>query len=156
MFFQECQHVGNAVAVEIVVFGTIGFSLVGIPLLRIIKPTAVVSMPVLLGLCVYQFILKFRNCYTSYFSCTNRIIYMNGFIVSAVLCVVLSFLAIGVLDFGVWGLIVAQIISQAVYNLWKWPMLAHKEMELSANEMIRIGTYESKLAVFKLLHIRRS
>ncbi|MGN0351041.1 MAG: O-unit flippase-like protein [Roseburia sp.] len=124
------------------VLGTIAVLTVGMPILRIIKPSAVVSVPVLLGLCVYQFILKFRNCYTSYFSCTNRIIYVNGFLASAILCVILSFISIGSLAMGIGGLIFAQIISQAVYNLWRWPTLAHKELELSVGEMIKVGTEE--------------
>lgn len=124
------------------VFGTIAVSTVGMPILRIIKPSAVVSVPVLLGLCVYQFILKFRNCYTSYFSCTNRILYVNGFLVSAILCVILSFISIGPLGLGIWGLILAQICSQAVYNLWKWPLLAHRELDLTAVQMLTIGNKE--------------
>lgn len=127
----------------IFIVGTVAFCIVGMPILRLIKPSAVVSAPVLLGLCSYQFILKYRNCYTSYFSCTNRIIYVGGFTVSAILCVGLSFVAIGPLDMGIWGLIIAQIISQAVYNMWKWPMLAHKELELTLRKMIEIGTKES-------------
>lgn len=123
--------------------GTVSFCIVGVPLLKLIKPSAVVSIPVLLGLCLYQFILKYRNCYTSYFSCTNRIIYVGGFTVSAVLCVGLSFIAIGPLNMGVWGLIIAQIISQAVYNLWKWPLLGHKELGLSIKDMLHIGSRET-------------
>lgn len=125
------------------ILGTIGFCIVGVPLLKLVKPSAVVSIPVLVGLCLYQFILKYRNCYTSYFSCTNRIIYVGGFTVSAVLCVVFSFIAIGPFNMGVWGLIIAQIISQALYNLWKWPLLAHKELNLSLKKMFQMGNYET-------------
>ena len=123
--------------------GTASFCVIGIPFLKLIKPSAVVSIPILIGLCVYQFILKYRNCYTSYFSCTNRIIYVGGFTISAILCVGLSFVAIGPLNMGIWGLISAQIISQAVYNLWKWPSLGHKELGLSINDMIYIGNQET-------------
>ena len=124
--------------------GVAAFTVAGLPLLRIVKPSAVVSVPVLLGLCAYQFILKFRNCYTSYFSCTNRILYLNGFLVSAVLCVALSFAAIGPFGLGIWGLIGAQIFSQAVYNLWKWPMKAHGELNFSLWEMAVMGTHECR------------
>lgn len=133
-------------------FGTIAFTVVGLPLLRIIKPDTIVSASVLLLLCLYQFMLKFRNCYTSYFSCTNRIIYVNGFITSAILCVLLSFLMIGPLKLEVWGLIAAQIISQVVYNVWYWPMLAHKEMHLAAIEMITVGSKEFKALIAGFLH----
>ena len=128
--------------VYLFVLGTFMVIIVGLPILRIIKPSTVVSIPVLLGLCVYQFMLKFRNCYTSYFSCTNRVLYVGGFIVSAVLCVALSLLMIGPMHLGVWGLICAQVLSQVVYNVWKWPLKAHREMQLSAIEMIKVGTVE--------------
>ena len=49
--------------VYLFVFGTIGFISIGLPLLRIIKPETIVSVPILLGLCVYQFVLKFRIYY---------------------------------------------------------------------------------------------
>lgn len=127
--------------------GMIGVIIIGLPILRIIKPSTVVSVPVLIGLCVYQFMLKFRNCYTSYFSCTNRILYVGGFISSAIICVVLSFAFIGPLNWGIWGLIGAQILSQLIYNIWKWPSLAHREMNLSFREMVRIGNVESLIGI---------
>ena len=138
--------------VYIFIICLVGVCVVGLPLLRLIRPTAVVSVPVLLGLAAYQFILKFRNCYTSYFSCTNRILYMNGFVASAILCVVLSLVAIGWLNLGVWGLIGAQIISQAVYNLWKWPKLASAELNLSMRDTFIIGTKNMKTAFNRVLH----
>lgn len=128
--------------IYLMILGTTIFIMFGMPILRIIKPASIVSVPALLGLCVYQFVLKFRNCYTSYFSCTNRIIYMNGFIVSAIFCVVLSVIAGGFLKWGMWGLIIAQILSQVIYNVWKWPVKAHKELEISFKELARIGTKE--------------
>ena len=110
------------------VLGTIGFVLVGRPLLRLVKPSAVVSVPVFLGICAYQIMLGFRDCHASYFSCTNRILYLKSYIISAVAGVILSFAAMSILDAGVWGLIFAQIISQGVYNVWYWPMRAYQEL----------------------------
>jgi O-antigen/teichoic acid export membrane protein len=141
--------------VYIFLLGTVGFVIIGLPVLRMIKPGTVVSLPILLGLCIYQFLLKFRNCYTAYFSCTNRIIYVNGFITSAILCVGLSFVMIGPLQAGVWGLIAAQIVSQAVYNVWHWPLLAHQEMELSVTDMVRIGTFETGKMIKSFLPKKR-
>lgn len=124
------------------ILGTLGFIIVGLPLLRMVKPTTVVSIPVLLGLCLYQFSLKFRNCYTSYFACTNRILYVKGFVVSAIVCFVLSFVLISPFNLGIRGLISAQIISQTIFNVWYWPIKAHKEIGLSASQMLQIGTDE--------------
>lgn len=121
---------------------------VGLPLLRLIRPETVVAPLVMLGIGLYQLILKFRNCYTSYFSCTNRIIYVKAFLISSVTCVMLALLSMGVFQMGVWGLIGAQLISQLMYNAWAWTLKAHKEMDLTAKETISIG-YRKSLALLK-------
>ncbi len=124
------------------VLGTVGALVVGLPLLRIIKPEQIVSGGMFLALCTYQFMLRFRNCYTSYFSCTNRIPYLKSFVVSALMCVSLSFIFMGPLKLGVPGLIAAQIISQLVFNVWYWPIKANKEMGLTFGQTIARGTQE--------------
>ncbi len=124
------------------VVGLIAVVTVGLPILRLIKPSTTPSIAVMLGAGIYQFILKFRNCYTSYFSCTNRIPYAGSFICSSVLCVCLALLFLGGARLGIWGLLLAQIVSQIVFNVWYWPRLAHREMQLSAPEMVRLGVDE--------------
>lgn len=128
--------------ISLFVLGTIGVVVVGIPFLRVIKPNYTISVSVLLGLCAFQFMMKFRNCYTSYFSCTNRINYLSAFVVSSILTVVLSFVFTGTMKLGMWGLIVAQIVSQAVFNFWYWPYLAHKELEISFFQLFKMGMLE--------------
>lgn len=118
--------------------------LLGLPLLRVIKPTFTISVSALLGLCIYQFVLKFRDCYTSYFSCTNRISYMYSFIVSSIICVVLSLVLTGYYNWGINGLIISQIVSQLIYNFWRWPILANRELELNMLEIAKIGYKEFK------------
>lgn len=138
---QDKEKVRNTMSMIVIVYisvfvlGLLITVFVGLPVLRLIKPETVVSVSILLGLSLYQFILKFRNCYTSYFSCTNRILYVKSFVVAAVLCVVLSFVFTGVFCWGMWGMIVGQIISQAIYNMWVWALKAHREMELPFFEM---------------------
>ena len=122
------------------IVGTVLVVFAGLPLLKLVKPETVVSIPILLGLCLYNFILGFRNCYTSYYSCTNRIKYMLAFVISAIACIGLSVLFIGPLHMGAWGLVIAQIISQAVFNFWYWPVSAHREMKLSPKRAIVDGT----------------
>ena len=125
--------------------------IIGLPILRLIKPDIIVSIPVLLGLGLYQFILTFRNCYTSYFSCTNRIPYMKSFFVSAILCITLSFGMIYCFNVGIWGLIFSQIISQLVYNVWRWPIKVHKELEISFFDLIKLGKSELKYMLGKVV-----
>lgn len=127
--------------VYLFLLGGLALITVGMPLLRILKPTIDITYGIVLGLLAYQFMLKLRNCYTSYFSCTNRICYLNAFIVSAFLCTTLSFIMIGPLHLGISGLIIAQICSQ-IYNFLIWSMRAHKEIGLGIRDMIYLGSAE--------------
>ena len=65
---------------------TIGTALVlllGIPFVRWIKPTYAISASVLFFVSVCQFLLKLVNCYTTYISTTNRLIYSGSFVVTS-------------------------------------------------------------------------
>lgn len=124
--------------------GLLAVVVIGLPILRIIRSESVAGTGVVLAIGLYQFVLKFRNCYTSYFSCTNRIPYMSAFIVSSVGCVVLAVPFMGWFGWGIWGLIAAQLISQCLYNAWHWTLKAHKEMQLGLSETINLGKEESK------------
>lgn len=138
----EVREIMSVIVISYIAFfilGVVGASTIVVPMIKFIRPEKTVPMILFWGLCFYQFILKLRNCYTSYFSCTNRIIYVNGFVCSSVLCIIFSFIMLGILNMNVYGLIVAQIVSQIVYNIWKWPMKAHKEMHLSVKNMLKIG-----------------
>lgn len=132
---------------SIYILGMAAIITVALPILRIIKPETVVTIPVMLGVGLYQFVLKFRNCYTSYFSCTNRIPYVKAFIVSSISCVVFALIALKILDLGLWGLVIAQLLSQAMFNVWYWPIKAHAEMNLGITEMLKLGTHEMKLII---------
>ena len=128
------------------IVGLLAIVTLGLPILRLIKPSTTPSVSVMLGVGVYQFLLKFRNCYTSYFSCTNRIPYAKAFLISSGLGVVLAvgFLALG---WGIWGLIWAQIVSQGCYNVWIWPVRAHREMDLSVSQTVQFGWAELRKIV---------
>ncbi len=114
--------------IALFILGVAGFIIVGMPLLKLIKPSAVVSVSVFLGISAYNMMLGFRDCYASYFSCTNRILYLKAYIISAISGVLLSLITMGAFKLGVWGLICSQIISQLCFNVWYWPLKALREM----------------------------
>lgn len=109
----------------------------GMPLLGIIKPENELSVPIMIGLLLFQFALKFRDCYTSYFSSTNRIIYVRAFVLSAIASVLLSLVLLGMLDMGVAGLIVGQLVSQLCFNAWYWAKKANQELGMTVFGALR-------------------
>ena len=133
---KDFEQVSRYMSVIIVMFtisfliGVVGTIFVGLPLLRFIKPESIVSIPILLGIFANMYLIKFRDCYTSYFSCTNRIIYVWAFLISSALSIVLSILFVAVLEWGIWGLISAQMLSQLSFNIWYWPIKCHRELKL--------------------------
>lgn len=137
------------------ILGIVAVIVVGLPILRIIRPETVVPADVMLIIGVYQFIMKFRNCYTSYFSCTNRIPYVIPFLISSCLCVVFILVALKYLQAGIWGMVIAQIFSQVIFNAWFWPVWAHREMGLSAKDTVKYGYEEFKTVVLGILKSRR-
>lgn len=117
------------------VIGVVGSIFVAFPLLQLVRTDVCVDVSVFVGICVAQFMIRYRNCYTTYFSATNRIIYMKSFVVSAVMCVALSFVLLRYYDMGVWGVVIAQIVSQMVFNVWYWPIKAIREMNSNISSM---------------------
>lgn len=136
--------------------GFIAIIVLALPILKLIKPSSTPSILIMSLAAIYQFILKFRNCYTSYFSCTNRVIYAKAFISSSLLCVVLAILFLDIGNLGLYGLFAAQIISQLIWNAWYWPKKAHQEMELSFHDTLTNGFVEFKHLVSSLLGGARS
>lgn len=131
-----------------VVFSLFAF----IPILQYVKHDSEVSIPVLLSLCFYYLLVNFRDVFVSYFSSTNRIPYLYSFLISALFCVLLAVLFIGYFGWGIWGLIIAQIISQATFNVWYWPMISLKEMKIGIIELFLSGliyVYQKGLSVVK-------
>lgn len=142
---EKTKDVMSAILVSFMLLSILGFAalfIVGIPLIRIIKPSAFLDPTLVLGVGVYQIILKGRNCYTSYLSSTNRLPYTRAFIVSGVLCVLYSFVFEQFFHLRIWGLIFAQILSQVMFNAWYWPVYVHKELELSIAELPARGSRE--------------
>ncbi|ETJ13372.1 MAG: hypothetical protein Q620_VSAC01251G0001, partial [Veillonella sp. DORA_A_3_16_22] len=119
--------------------GIFGLWLVGLPLLNMIKSNFVISDTVLWGAGIMQFVIYYRNCYTSYFSCTNRIIYVKSFILSSAIGLLLSLVCMEFFDFGILGLLGGIILSQLMYNSWYWLYKAHTEMRIGWIESIMKG-----------------
>ena len=106
-----------------------------IPVINIIKGSAILTIPLLLSVGFYQFILKLRDCYAWYLGSTNRVVYYKSFIFSSILCTSLSILFVGYWHLNISGFIYAQIISQLVFNVWYWPGYVHNELHLTLKLM---------------------
>ncbi|GAA0182417.1 O-unit flippase-like protein [Clostridium sediminicola] len=124
--------------------GVVALIFIGIPILEVIKPDVVFSIPILLVISLYQFLLKHHSYYASYISNTNNVPYMKSFILSSFIGIIISILLIRLTNMGVWGLIFAQIIVQGVYNNWMWPYKVMKSLNTDPVDMFKLSLQEIK------------
>ena len=127
----------------------IGLIFVGLPLIKLIKPSYNMDYFVLFGIAFSLFVLNYRNLYCSYISCTNRLMYYKAFLVFSVLCVASSYLLLKFTNLGVYALIISQLGSQLVFNAWYWSVLVHKELKMSPRYVVTIGFKSLVSMVFK-------
>ncbi len=128
--------------------GVLGLSLIGPYIIKIFKPSMMLSRTVILGIAVYLFLYKRQNTYASFISNMNCLPYVKSYILSGLCGIVLAVIFMKYFKLGIWGLIFGQFIPQAVYNYWKWPNYVLSYLECSILEFIRIGN-EEIVEVFK-------
>lgn len=115
---------------------------IGIPVLTLINPSIIFSIPLLLVIALYEFLLRHHSFYASYISNTNSVPYMKAFLVSSIASVVLATLVIIVFEAGVMGLVMSQISIQLIYNNWKWPYIVMNSLKITPFQMFKIGMNE--------------
>ena len=74
---------------------------------------------------------------------------MRSFIISAILCVILTVLFAEMSGWGIFGFVIAQILSQAIFNVWYWPVKTHQELNLNIHETFSYAYTGYKQLIFK-------
>ena len=123
----------------IFVIMTLGFVVVGIPLLMWIRPTMEINIVMVLSVCLFYYLYNQHSLFCSMIASINRILYYKCYIVTAVCAIVISVITTAIFDTGIWGLIWSQIIANAVYNNWYWPRLVMKEQDIKYLDIYTIG-----------------
>lgn len=129
--------VTSTLVISVVLTGAV--VLIAPPFIRFVKPDYEVSASLLLALCVYQSVLKVRDCYATYFSCSNRVPYVWSYCITSVAGVALSVLVLSRTGGNVYGFVLAQAVPQMVWNIWIWPYRAHREMGITITQLVRVG-----------------
>lgn len=87
-------------------------------------PTAMLSVMLLVNLLEIN-----HSTSAGFISADNRIPFFIPSLVSGAATIVLLWLFLSVLDWGIWGMILAPGIAQFVYQNWKWPYVVIKELK---------------------------
>lgn len=135
------QMMGISMTIYIIFFiiGVVGLLGIGIPILKLIKPSMTFNYAVIIGISIYHFFYRLQSYYASFISNTNDIPYMKAYVITGFFSIILSVLLMKFTAWGIWGLIVGQFIPQSFYNFWKWPMLVFSMLDSSVKRMFLIG-----------------
>lgn len=130
------------ITVYYVVFwmGVLGLVGIGIPILAFIMPEMTIHIPILILISIYVFLYKQHNYFASYISNTNKVPYVKAFIFSSIFGIIFSILLMYFTNWGIWGLVGAQIVAQIIYNNWYWPMIVMKKLNTNIFSMLKLGT----------------
>lgn len=134
----------TVMTVYFLLFGTgmIALLFIVLPLLNVLNPGMIISIPLLLVIAVYEFLLKHHQYYASYISNTNHVSYMFSFVASSTVSIVLAWILISTTPLGVWGLIIPPFVIQAMYNHWVWPSQVMRSLNTNLKGMLQEGLSE--------------
>ena len=125
--------VGKGIVVYALLFiaGTVLALLIAFPLVPFFKPGVTLDAPTYIFLSVYLFLWNQHSIFCNLIVSMNRIPHMVPYLVAAVMGAALSAVFTSCFEWGLFGLIGGQMLSQVVYNNWKWPLYVARELKCS-------------------------
>lgn len=119
--------------------GTLALLTLGIPLIKLLRPGMNIGGVFCTLLCLFYYLFNQKDLFASMISSFNEIPYWPAYVFSSVCSLGLSFVFVGQFHLGIMGLVLAQLIVNAIYNFWKWPLYLMKKINLHYYEIYTIG-----------------
>lgn len=124
--------------------GVAGFIVVGVPLLKVIRPEMQFNFVMILAVCMFYYLYNQHALFASMIASSNEIPYYKSFVLTALCSVSLSVILTKYTSAGLWGLVAAQIFVNLLYNNWKWPLYVMNRLNLKYQDIYRIGYRQLK------------
>ncbi|MFT0713959.1 O-unit flippase-like protein [Flagellimonas lutimaris] len=81
--------------------------------------------------------------FASFIITANNIPFVQSSLISGAVIGLFSYISLEFFAYGIWGLILIQGVTQALYSNWKWPHVIFKEFEIDFFNFIKLGFFES-------------
>jgi len=126
---------GQLAMIAVYVICGAGLILVGPPILHIFKSNTQLLPTLMIMIILFVAMLESNFGLASSFILTgNQVPYMKSSILTGVLSQILLLSMLKFTTMGTWAMVIAPGIAAIVYQNWKWPLEAHKELELSLSD----------------------
>ena len=132
---------GGCSAVYLLMFGLLFLVVLvaAYPILNIFKPESNFDPVVFVGVSAYMLLFDWCALFSSMLANMNAIPYVKAYVISAVAGIALSVALVRGTGMGVWALILGPLVIQALYNGWKWPSYACRELGTSVPLLLFYG-----------------
>lgn len=156
--FQQKKHlfsIGWSVYFVLFLLSLLLFYFLGVPLLSLLKSNTTINPSILFLYAIFMLLTTNFNLSASYISASNKIPYAKSFILSAFFSLILALIFARFTQLNIYGLIMAHLVVQSVFNNWKWPLVVFSELKTNPLEMIKhtfsflVLKYNSKKNIWK-------
>ena len=121
------------------ILGLVAICFIGLPILKLLNANTIPSVFVILGIALYNVPESNYAIHATFISMGNKLPFVRSLIYTCFIRIVLSILLVLYTNLGVYSIIVASIISNYSYIVWKWPLFAIKEINLNVFQVITLG-----------------
>jgi O-antigen/teichoic acid export membrane protein len=129
-----------ASALHLSFWGIVGFSIVGIPIVQLLRHDFLIDRQAFLVLALSMYLLS-RHRASAFFICTmNKLPYTFSFIFFGVISISATYIGLAYFHLGLWGLILIPLVVQSIYNNWKWNQVVNRYLHTTEIRLMRQGT----------------
>ena len=139
----------NFIYKSLFILGVVALFLLGIPLIKILRPGMKIDILFVVLLCLFYYFFNQKDLFASMISSFNVIPYWRAYVISAFASLFLSIVFVKIFQMGIIGLVLAQIIINVLYNYWKWPIYIMNRIGIKYKEIYKIGYIYIKSRFFK-------
>lgn len=119
--------------------GIITFYFIGLPIIHIIRPSLKIEIGFIFYLSLFYYIFYQKDLFSSMIAASNDIPYWKSYVVTAMVSIILSVILIKYANLGICGLVAAQLITNAIYNCWRWPLYIMQRVGAKYYDIYYIG-----------------
>lgn len=113
------------------VFCGIPLIFLGNPILVFLKSqTMLLSKGMILSILIITFLEKNHAVAGGFLLSNNEVPFFKASIISGVATVIALLVSLGIMDLGIWAMILAPGIIQLAYQNWKWPLVLIKDLKV--------------------------
>lgn len=137
---KELYAKSMACAFHLSFWGIIGFAIVGIPIVQLLRHDFVIERPAFLMLALSIYLLNRHRSSACFISTMNKLPYTFSFIFFGVISISATYIGLAYFHLGLWGLILIPLAVQSIYNNWKWNQVVNRYLHTTEIRLMRQGT----------------